>query len=381
MKILATVVKSFVEQIRQFWVLLLTISMAPFFVCIYYFMWESTKLNLDVVVINADIGFQGEQLGDQFAEYLMNMDQGTFPTRYRPVQDRAAGEIAIKNKKADALLIIPPAFSESVILLTKNLDKQVPFELSGDLTNINYMLAATWTYEQVAQFVEATAGLNTRYEFIETPMGVSGELDEFDLYVPGLLVLSTIMLMFTGAITFVREPEQKTIIRLKLSKIRNWEFIAGNTLVQIVIGIVSVVLTLLIAALLGFHFNGSWGAFLLIITLTSISVIGFSLILASLTKTVNEVLVLGNFPLFLFMFFTGAMMPVHGPTLFKFSSYDFTLPGLMSPYHAVLALKKISIFNASLNDVWPELISLTGVSILYFIIGAWLFRRRHMKLF
>jgi len=32
------------------------------------------------------------------------------------------------------------------------------------------------------------------------------------------------MLMFTAAIAFVREPEQRTMVRLKLSHIKNWEY-------------------------------------------------------------------------------------------------------------------------------------------------------------
>ena len=42
MKLLAVIRKSFTEQIRQFWILVLTITMAPFFVGIFYLMYKST---------------------------------------------------------------------------------------------------------------------------------------------------------------------------------------------------------------------------------------------------------------------------------------------------------------------------------------------------
>ena len=54
MKLFAVIRKSFTEQIRQFWILLLTISMAPFFVGIFYLIYKSTTLNLQVCVVNLD---------------------------------------------------------------------------------------------------------------------------------------------------------------------------------------------------------------------------------------------------------------------------------------------------------------------------------------
>jgi len=380
MKILAVIQKSLREQSRQIWVVLLTISMAPFFVGIYYLMWETTKPSLDIELVNLDKGFEGMNHGQTITRLIQDMPPDSIPIKFRISDNQSVALNKIRNKKSDAILILPEDFSEAVQKLARGEEARVPFEISGDLSDINYMLAATFTYELIVSFINESTGLIPIYEFRETPVGSSGELDEFDMYVPGLIILSIVMLMFTAAIAFVREPEQRTMIRLKLSHITNWEFISGVSIVQIVIGFISVFLTLAMAAVLGFEFNGSWGSFLLVTTLTCLSIIGFSLIVAAVTRTVNQVLVAGNFPLFLFMFFTGAMMPIHGPTLFSFASYDFTLPGLMSPYHAVNALKKISIFQASLGDVWPELTCLIGLTIIYFLIGGWMYRRQHLKL-
>jgi len=103
------------------------------------------------------------------------------------------------------------------------------------------------------------------------------------------------------------------------------------------------------------------------------------MILAGVTKTVNEVLILGNFPLFLFMFFTGVAFPIKGQILFSILGYPVTLPGLMSPYHAVLALRKIMIMNMGLRDVLPEIAALVTLTLLYFGIGVWIFQKRHMQ--
>ncbi|MBT3751540.1 MAG: ABC transporter permease [Bacteroidetes bacterium] len=380
MKILAIIQKSLREQIRQVWLVLLTISMAPFFVGVYYLMWETSSMYITVSILNLDKGIKQQNHGNEFASWALSQESDSLPISFNKVKDRETGIDRIRNKKTEALLILPSNFSIALNQLSAGEAVKVPFEITGDLSDINYMVAAIWTHEMIVKYIGEEGQVDSFTKFTETPAGVSGDLDEFDLYVPGLIILSTIMLMFTAAIAFVRESEQKTIIRIKLSKAKTWELISGISLVQILIGFISILLTLGIAAGLGFEFSGSWGIFLVILSITCLSIIGFSLIVAALTKTVNQVLIVGNFPLFLFMFFTGAMMPVHGPTFFSFAEYDVTLPGLMSPYHAVQALKKVSIYEAGLNEIWPELICLSAITIFYFIIGAWLFRRKHLRL-
>ena len=47
--------------------------------------------------------------------------------------------------------------------------------------------------------------------------------------------------------------------------------------------------------------------------------------------------------------------------------------------HAVAALNKILTLGASLNDVFFELAALTLLSVLYFVIGVWMFTRFHLQ--
>jgi ABC-type multidrug transport system permease subunit len=81
------------------------------------------------------------------------------------------------------------------------------------------------------------------------------------------------------------------------------------------------------------------------------------------------------------MFFSGTVFPMHGATLFAIGNYDFTIPGLMSTYHGVEALKQVLIFQAGIGEIWPHLVCLTGLTVVYFLIGYWVYRRRHMVVF
>jgi ABC-2 type transport system permease protein len=298
----------------------------------------------------------------------------------KTIDDRQTALKKVKNGKADAMIIIPADFSKRVSKLKHSADTiQVKVEFLGDLTSMQYMLTAIQAHELISQYVWQITGRAPPLKIMESALGSSARLDDFTYSVPGLLILSVIMLMFTAAIALVTEVENKTMLRLKLSRLSGLEFLAGISFVQTVVGIAAILLSLVVAVGLGFNYSGSLFPLILIAALTSISIIAFSMILAGVTKTVNEVLILGNFPLFLFMFFTGVAFPIKGQTLFSILGYPVTLPGFMSPYHAVLALRKIMIMNMGLLDVLPEIAALATLTLLYFGIGVWVFQKRHMQ--
>jgi ABC-2 type transport system permease protein len=384
MKLLALLRKSFTEQVRQFWILLLTISMAPFFVGVFYLIYSSSSLHLKVSVVDLDPSFIGNResnYADQLVKYLESVTNDTLPVTFTSVVGKEAGIEQIRNKQANALIILPSGFSDSVKMKQSGYPVRVPFEITGNLTETNYMIAAVMGITYVSNYITQVTGTQEPYRFIETPVGQSARLNDFTLAIPGLLVLATIMLMFSGAIAFVAEPEKKTMLRLKLSRLRPATFLAGITIIQTGVGLASILLTLGTAYLFDFNFSGSFWLFLLVCVLTCLSVIGFSLILAGLTKSVNEVLVVGNFPLFLFMFFSGTIFPIQGATLLLIGDYPLTIPGLMSTYHATDALKQILIYQADFPGIWPQLLSLCALTILYFVVGYWIYRRRHMVIF
>jgi len=139
-------------------------------------------------------------------------------------------------------------------------------------------------------------------------------------------------------------------------------------------------LTLLTAILLGFKYDGSLMIMIVIASLTSLSIIAFSLIIAAITKTANEVLVVGNFPMFLFMFFTGAAFPLKSDALFTLAGYPINIQGLMTPTHAISALNKTLIMNMDISSIFPEIISILVLTMFYFLIGGVIFKLRHLKL-
>ncbi|MFC2088493.1 ABC transporter permease [Calditrichota bacterium] len=328
MKIYNVIKKSFKEQIRQFWILVLTISMAPFFIFVYYLIIEGSKVSYDLLIVNQNTAVQHLSQTINHAELLIDLAEGMqksgtdIPVKIKTVENRESGIRKLKNKKADAVVIIPTDFSARLQKMTESeSENPLVIEFVGDLTDFNYIITAIWANDVLNEYIAKATRKSPPLKIRETALGSSARIDDFTYSVPGLLILSVIMLMFTATIALITEVENKTMLRLKLSKLTGLEFLAGISFVQMVIGIVAILLSLVVAIGLGFRYSGSLMPLVVVAVLTSISIIAFSMILAGVTKTVNEVLVLGNFPLFLFMFFTGVAFPIKGQTLFSILGY------------------------------------------------------------
>lgn len=79
------------------------------------------------------------------------------------------------------------------------------------------------------------------------------------------------------------------------------------------------------------------------------------------------------------MFFTGAAFPMKSETLFTIAGYPINFQGFMTPYHAISALNKTLVMNMSASSIIPEIIIILVLTILYFLIGGFLFKLRHLK--
>jgi ABC-2 type transport system permease protein len=387
MKTISVFIKSLKEQVRSFWVLLLSLCMGPFFIFVYFLIVESSKTEYTILLVNND---QGVITGDQTINHGKHLttffgeakkDTSIAPFKLILNADRNAGIEKVKNKKADALIVLNESFSKTLEKRdTGNNTTITDIEFIGDLTNSSYLISAVWASELINKYTLMATNTKRLVKVKETPLGTSGSINYFDMVVPGLLIVSLIMLMFTASIAFVAEVENKTIMRLKLSNLSAFEFLGGISLVQSLVGIVSALLTLGTAIMLGFHYAGSLAIMVLVTGLTSLSIIAFSLIIAAVTKSATEVLVVGNFPMFLFMFFTGAAFPMKSEALFTIAGYPINFQGLMSPTHAISALNKTLVMDMGIGSIVPEIVSIVVLTILYFVIGAIIFNRRHLRL-
>jgi ABC-2 type transport system permease protein len=202
-------------------------------------------------------------------------------------------------------------------------------------------------------------------------------LEEFDLYIPSMLVLAIIMMLFTAGASIVREIEKDTITRLSLSKLTSPEFMTALSLNQIIIGLICLVLTLLAAFSVGYKTSGSIPLFLLVGTVTCFSVISISIITACFIRTMFGLLTLGCFPFFILAFFSDCFFPLPKINLLKIAGNQIYLTDFLPTATATRAFNKILNFNSGFSDIAFEVIWITALALVYFFIGTALFKRKY----
>jgi ABC-2 type transport system permease protein len=277
-------------------------------------------------------------------------------------------------------VVIPAGFSRAVqAALRGDPSATTSLTLVGDLTNPYYSVASVLASSAVEAYERQVTGTQPFLKYEEQPLGASAARSEFEVYVPGLLVFAAILLMFQSSMVVAREVESGTLRRLQLTRMTSFDLFSGIAATQVLIGVAGVVLTLLTAVALGFRSQGPLWVVVLVGALTCLSMTGVGLMVACFGRTVSQAFVIANFPLALFMFFTGAMFPIPAVPLFSVAGRSVGLYDVLAPTHAVVALNKVLTLGLGLGGVAYELAMLLILSVVYFAVGVWLYQRTHLR--
>lgn len=386
MKILSIFRKSLKENIRDWKILILTLVFGPFFVLLYFFWFGSTSVNYHLIVANLDKGHvkihgniiaTGNLLISKLNNFEITKDSHLV---VNTMTDLEKAKQMIKNHNADALIIFPNNLSS---IITNNIagkqNRKVAFKYYGNMTNQKYPIATSISYSVLQEYVSYFSGLNTPTSFSEEFLEKRDIRNDFDYSIPGLIVLSVIMILFTAAASIIKEVDKGTIKRLKISRISPFELIAGISIGQVMITILSMTLTIITALSLGFKPAGSMLDVSVIGLLACFSVLSISLIVASLIKSIFDLMTIGCFPWFILAFFSGGMFPLPQIELFRLFHHSFNIADILPTTHAVTAINKIMNFGMGLSDLYYEMAMIGVLTSLYLMIGMRLFEKRHFR--
>jgi ABC-2 type transport system permease protein len=387
MKFLSVFRKTLLEMSRDRWMLGLTLAFAPFFVLLYWLITAGGSTTYKILVINQDTGVQLSDgstfnAGREAFNALFGITYGDGQPLLKSilVDGQAEAERIVRDRGAVAFLLFPPNFSQTIQAL-KNGDRSVTTRVifGGDLSNPYYMVGVNLALTAVDSYVQQASNQRPLVQYLELPLGASAARTEFETYVPGTLIFAVIMLIFLASMTVVREIETGTLHRLQLSPMTSFDLLGGITAALVLVGTVAYALAFICALLVGFRSQGPVWIALLIGVVTSLSVIGLGMVVASFSHTVSQAFVVSNFPLGLMMFFSGVIYPLPKVTLFSLAGHEIGLYDFLPPTHAVAALNKVLTLGADLNGVLFELAALIILSALYFAMGVWFFRRFHLR--
>lgn len=379
--------KAMIENFRDWKIISLTLLFAPLFVFMMYFYFDNTPTVYKTAIVNLDQGaipakgipFNAGEILIKKLEKLSYSDG----TNIMEVTKNESMDSALKQlseKDVDVIVEIPPSFSQS--LLNFRIEKQaepVVVRTLGDPSNAKYIMAAVWCDSVIYACASSLTGQDNPVEIDAQSISNVKSLTDFDLYVPGLLVLAFMILMFSSAATLIREKDKGTIIRLRISTMRPFEWFSAVGLSQIIIGLLGLGLTYASVTLLGYRSSGSFFAVLVVGILSCVSIIAISLIIAALLRTIFDLMTVGVFPFFILMFFSGGLFPLPSITLFKIGNYPILLTFILPTSHSIKAYEKILNYGMGLKDIAFELMAISFLSFVYSVIGVWIFSRRHLR--
>jgi ABC-2 type transport system permease protein len=331
-------------------------------------------------VVNED---PGEALSEGLVMALraIRAPEGDEVLRVREVTEGEVDRL-LQNRVVDVVLVIPAGFSAVLAAFSAEpggaSETPLPVRTRGDPANPDYLMAAVWTDMTVMGFVEYASGIQSPLALAPETVSGSTSLTNFELYVPGLLSLSLMMLMFTAAGALIREKDRGTIIRLRLTNLSVAEWLTAVTATQLLVGTLALALTYLTAWLVGYRAMGSLMVLLVVGGVTSISIMAFSVLVAAFLRTVFDLVTVGCFPFFVLMFFSGGMFPLPGVTLMEVGGHTIEMNDILPTTHAITAMGKVLNYGAGLGDILPELGWVLALSALFYATGSWAFTQRHM---
>lgn len=378
MKILTNFMKTFKENIRDWKILILVVVFAPAFVYMMhmYFNGSGTS-SYNVALLNLDgKGVYSSELINELQNVKIDDIKGAL--NIFTVDDSDKAKKMIRDKNADIFITIPEDFSVSLQKYIDSGEGMVsPIVSYGEQTNVRYTMASSLVDYTAYSYISYRAGIDSPMNMKYESPGSQKRVSDFDLYVPALFVLSIIMILFTAGASIIREVEKETITRLSLSKLSSGEFMTALSMNQIIIGIVSLLLTLLAAFSTGYRSDGSIPLFLLIGAITCFSVIGISIITSCFVKNMFGLLTIGCFPFFIMMFFSDCVIPLPKINLFTLLGNQVYLNDILPTATATRALNKVLVYNSGFFDILFELGWMVVISFMYFGIGVLLFKRKY----
>jgi ABC-2 type transport system permease protein len=380
--------KTTLENLRDWKVLILTLTFAPFFTVLMHFYFESASESpYRLALVNGDEGLvtdAGSPLNrgrDLIAAIGLaaRSDAGQVLQVFEEA-DSATALARLSAGSVDRVVVVPGQFTSTLEAYSQGSEPPAAIVTTyGDPANPRYLMAAAWsdaiTYTYAAEVAEVGGPVEVSMQTI----GAEESLSEFDLYVPGLLALAVIMLMFTAAASIIKEKDKGTLVRLRISNMTTFEWLLSITAVQVVLGACAVALTLITALAIGYEMTASFTALILVSALSSVAVVGISVLVAAWLKTIFDLMTIGSFPFFILMFFSGGMFPLPDIPLFEIAGRSVNVNDILPTTHSISAFDSILNHSAGLNDVAYELVAISLLSVIFFSLGTLWFTKRHMS--
>lgn len=317
--------------------------------------------NLPMAVVDLDGTPASRSLVERFAVSEAFALEGRLPSTDAAGAWLEAGHVSLA-------LVVPPGFARD---LNRGTVPQVQLLLDG--TNSNTASIARGYAIQIVDRFEREVAPDGRRAAVEPALRVWYNPDQTftSFMVLSMIALAALMVgVIHPAASIVREKEAGTIEQLMVTPIRTGELFLAKTVPTLVLGLLAVFPSLLIVWWFGVPLRGSLALFLALTGLFLLSAIGLGVVVAALTRTLQQALLLSFFGLFPVMFLSGTLVPVESMPEFL---QGLSLASPLRYYMDVIL--GIFLKGAGMAELWPQALALFGIGGVLYGAALAMFRR------
>lgn len=281
-------------------------------------------------------------------------------------------EVAARLDRGEALaaIIVPPEFSRR---LAQGEPAAVQLLLDGSNAN-SASVAQGYAQRIVHNFAMARVppGDAAAPPVVLAPrVWYNSELDYRYFMVLSMMSLAGMMVsVITAAAGVVREKESGTMEQLLVTPATSAELIAAKMTPPLLVGLAALFPSLLIALLVGVPLRGSVALFMLFSTVFLLSGMGIGILVATISDTLQQALLVSFLILFPLLFLSGTVVPIE--SMPRAVQYLAELSPLRHYMDAVLGL---FLKGVGMDVLWPRLAAMAAIGAVLLAVGVRRFRR------
>ncbi len=406
MKFISIASKAAKELTRDRRGLIMILIFPMFFMVVFGFafggMGEGNEPH-NLAVINNDEGAKlpltSEELnlGDNLTQVLKDVEYPDSDIKIFNVTETSLEEAdkLLKDRKADAAVIIPANFSESILASLNGANSSSTILLRGDTGYMEFGVSQGILVGIIEQYQdELSAGLQSQLtgnNIQPTPKLIESDVESlpgtenftsFDFLAPGMIVFAIILLATTVASALTREVDRGTLSRLKMSKMRSFDFLFGNMIPWSLVAAAQVLLLLGIALLMGFNWQGGLNSILLAMVvgvIGGLASVSLGMIIASFARNDQQATNLATIITVPMSFLTGAFFQLPQVVVANVMGQPFQIYEILPWTHTLTALRTVLTFGGGWNDIaYPVGWSVLLTAIIFFL-GVMIFSRTRLK--
>jgi ABC-2 type transport system permease protein len=421
-KILSIAIKDSKELLRDKKGLFMILGFPLFFMLIFGFafggMGQENEIH-NIALVNYDEGAIFP-LNNEKINFGNNLTQVLNDVKYEDSEKHIFNIIEtnedeandlIKQRDVDALLIIPENFSQAMVnLINFNINSNGVMPINSNSVSSSNVTAeliirgdSSFTDFGVSQAIlvgiignyqdeivnniknSVSGNSNNQTQYITTEVeSVPGteSFTMFDFLAPGMMVFAILLLATTVAAGLTREVETGTLTRLKLSRMRSFDLLFGGLIPWSLIAAAQILILLIVAIMVGFHWQGGLNSILLAMfvgLIGGVASVSLGMIIAAFAKNDRQATNMGTLITVPVSFLSGAFFQLPQVVIGNFMGNPFQIYDILPWTHTLYALRTVLTFGGSWNDISYQVGWMLILTSILFAISVFLFAKIRLR--